>query len=262
MKTVAYNTPEIARNPGASSHRAAPARTYVMKQLGVQTPGFWADWAKRKINPYGGQGQAADLSMPANKGITPITPYQSQNYKYQAEKPSDLKIKPVQMETGEAGGGGSSNTGRTKAALQAVEKQSVWNDIKGEIARTPTLSTTVLDTMDAERINMDRQMMMYMHDNPSKMLTDAASDYFMRHPAYSAINTAQTNFEKQVSLYSETKKIAEKQQGYAAAESNKKMNELIKNQKTYSSPQYMGGTMLNIGKGSGYNPMPYLSPFG
>lgn len=256
---------EIARSPDASSHRASPVRTEIMQRLGLQTPGFWADWATRRINPYGEQTSTEQAAtLPQTPNLAKITPYDSQTWESTPTTPTDLeKRKNVPMNMGGgAGAGGDTATGRTKKALQDSEKQTTWSQIRNNISMTPTLSTTVMDTMTAESINMGRQMMMYMNANPSKMLTDAAADYFMRHGPTSPIATAQTNFEKQVSLYSETKKIAEKQVGYAAAESNKKMNELIKNKKTYSSPTYMGGEMLNIGKGNGYNSMPYLSPFG
>lgn len=256
--------PEVARNPGVSSHRASPTRTYVMKQLGVQTPGFWADWAKRKINPQKQSAAEPYTPSPAYKPLTNM--YENQTW----NAPANKATKPLDMTPGprfpsEAKGGGGSATGRTKKKLQDAEKAITWLQVRSRIAANPFAGTSVLDAMNSESINMNRQMLLYMDSNPSKMLTNAASDYFSRHPAYSAINTAQTNFEKQTSLYSETKKMAEKAQGYAAAESNKKVNNLIKQQKErggYSAPQYMGGTILNIGKGNGYNGTPYLSPFG
>lgn len=253
---------EIARNQNASSHRASPDRTYVMQQLGLQTPGFWADWAARRINPYGEQTATEQAALPQTPQLKAITPYQSQTWANTPTALTDLdKHKNVPMSPGGATGAPpSQNTGRTKAALQQAEKNITWGLIRGQIASTPTLSTTVLDTMDAERINMNRQMMLYMNANSSKMLTDAAADYFNRHPAYSAIESAQTNFEKQTSLYTETRQMAAKQVGYGAAEANKQIDKAIKNPKNYSAPQYMGGTMLNIQ--NQYGGTRYLSSFG
>ena len=255
---------ELARNPNASTHRASATRTYVMKQLGVQTPGFWADWAKRKINPKRQQAAQVYTPSPSYKPLTNM--YESQTWKppvNKATKPLDTSAGWRLPSSPQGGGGGA--TGITKRQLQQLEKQGTWGQVKGHIASNPYFTSSVLDTISSEKINMGRQMMLYMNANPSAMLTSAAKNYFDRHPPYSAINTAQTNFEKQVGLYSETQKMAKKQLDYAAVESNKKVNELVKQTKTkgsYSPPSYKGGTMLNIGKGNGYNPVPYLSAFG
>jgi hypothetical protein len=257
----ASNFNEIARNPGASSHRTSPVRTFVMQELGLQTPGFWADWAKRKINPAA-SAQLQDptqlksspqLSQMPQDAITPLNPSQFQ------DKPVPAARIPQEQQMA----GPNQATGKTKKQLQTLEKQVTGIQVRSRIASNPIFSTTSIDAIQTEALNMNRQMLVYMELNPSKMLTDAAKDYFDRHPAGSAISTAQTNFERQMTLYSETQKMAQKLPDYAAGQAMNTVNEAIKKTQkkgSYSSPTYSTGPMLNIG--ASYGGTKYLSAFG
>lgn len=256
--TANYNR-EIARNPSASSHRASPVRTAIMQRLGLQTPGFWADWAKRRISP-----QAQEAYSPYAQITTPqlskIPQYKSQIYDSTPTTPTDLDIKPYKSHLLPGAGAGPTPKGNARENLIKAQKAVLSGTIKFNIQSHPSLSTTVMDTMTAEAINMDRQMSMMMEDTPGMVMSQAAAKFYAEHPQASAANVMETNFEKQTSMYSETQKKAAKRQGYAAAENNKKIDKARRNPvpsaPTYNSP------ILNIGKGTGYTSSVYLSPFG
>lgn len=255
------NARELVRNPDASSHRADPTRTHVMQQLGLQTPGFWADWAKRKINPQGQDTSALANSSPSYKPLTDM--YQGQKWGAPVNKatnPLDTSAGP-RMPSSAQGQGAPTNTGRTKKALQLAERSVLSGHVKVLTAMSPVFNTSVIDSMSAESINMDRQMSLYMESNPSAMMSDAVADYYKRHPTGSAANVMQTNFEKTASLYSETAKIAAKtNKSYPVTQVNKAIQK-AKAQAVPSAPAYSGAS-LNIGKNNGYSSTYYFSPFG
>lgn len=246
-------TKELARSPGQSSHYASPYRTMALKTLGLKETGFFADWRQRTMRPQ--QQGAQDLTPE-------ITDTNLQGPKFNKfgqaaitqqlgpKAPGPTQWRPPQ-EDQQAGG---SFTGLTRYQLRQTEMSSVGAQIRGRIASNPLLNTSVLDTMDANQINMDRQVLMDMNNNPSELLGAALQKYYLKTPPDGASD--QTNFEKIVSKYSETKKIAEKQIGYAAAEMGKKMAQLKKN------PTYTGAAnMVNIGVNS-YSPTYYAPTFG
>lgn len=256
------NAAEEARNPNASSHRASPTRTYVMQQLGLKTPGFWADWAQRKINPQAAQPDTADYNpSPSYQPLTNM--YQSQTWNAPVNKPArGLDMSDgLRLPATPQGGGGDAYTGRTKKALQDVEKQVTWSQLNAKVGANRFMGDSNLDLINAQQINMDRQMMLYMNDHPAAMLTEAAKDWYTTHNAIPPHE--QTNFEAEVSLFSETKKKASKTLYYAAGESKKTIDNVINTAKangTYNSPIYKSGTSMNIT--ANYGGTKYLSPFG
>lgn len=251
---------EIARNPGSSSHRASPTRTSVMQRLGVAQSGFFADWGKRTRSPSYDDDSSIWEPPTTDTNLTNIGDYKgAQIQPLKVPKRKEMSAYQSQYNGSPAYGGGS-YTGRTRAALAKTEREVLSGSIKFNIASHPSISTSVLDTMTATSINMDRQMLMWMEDNPSKVLSQAAMEYYKNHPPGGADTVMQTNFENITGQYSETKKMASKKKDYAAAEANKAIQE-TKKKAVPSAPAY-NGAQLNIGKSGGYNSTLYFSPFG
>lgn len=240
---------DITRNPSESSHHASADRTAMLKRLGVQEGGFFANWGQRYKRPgYQDQQGYSPEVTDTNLQMPDLEQFGQQAIK--EVKPSKLPQGGIQMPQMEQQQQPGSATGRTKQALRNTEMGMVASQLRGKIADNPFLSTSVLDTMTATSINMDRQVLMDMYANPSKMLGQATLDYYLNSikPA-----TTQTNFEAMTSAYSDTKKKAAKNINYAGAEMGKMVAKLKKNP-TYS------GNMINIGSMSGYSPTYYSPP--
>lgn len=243
-----------------STHQSADTRITVYERLGLNKPGFWADYGSRRLDTVPKMETPDSGYQPYNPTIKPLPELQVPEW--EESKPQELpkfKKPDVSVMTGGQGTGGTA-TGRTKAQLRKTEMAVLSGTIKFNIESHPMLTTTVLDTMTATQINMDRQMSMWMEDNPSKMLSDATVAYYNDHPPDSAAGASQTNFEKTTSLYSETKKKASKKKDYAAAEANKAIAK-AKTQSVPSAPKY-SGQQLNIGSSGGYGSTQYFSSFG
>jgi hypothetical protein len=235
-----------------STHKSITQRQEVYERLGLNKPGFWVDLKQRTLK----QNQpAGDMASTAEQPTDFQDPYDSQSTNYTIDPPAKLNpTKPLKMPL--IPGQGQPQQG-APPNLPQKEKELAWRQMQTAIRENPILSTTAIDSMTAEKITMNAELVMAMNSDPTKFMSTALIDYYNSHTSWTLQDTRKTNFEITESNYSTVKKIAAKNTGRMTGTNDANRKKVFQENRFTNT----GKSNINIGKNA-YNSPLYQSPFG
>jgi len=188
-----------------STHEQVATRISVYERLGLNKPGFWADWQDRTKNPYGEQPEL-DYNDLASKQYEPKDYFKSNEFDYGKQPGSgsgSVKTPNLGNYTGsppQVSGPSKQQIAKLNEQVKKQQIQLIANMGSRVIARSALLSTSSLDVLDANTIKMSTGLSKaYMEAPVGVQVSTVATKYFVDQANASAMIRHDQSFSSNAS---------------------------------------------------------------